>query len=58
MEQQTKQEKCLEDLKVYYGLEPYEGHISNGSGTFYYWLKCIYSDNMIKKCEEILNVRK
>ena len=54
----TKHEECLENLKVYYGLEPYAEHISVGSGQYYYWLKTKYSENMIKQCEEFLNVRR
>ena len=49
---------CLEGLKVYYGLFPYDDHISTGSGSYYYWLKLLYGDDMIKKCEEELNVKR
>lgn len=49
--------KCLDDLKVYYGLDPYTDHVSVGSGHYYNWLKIKYGNDIIKECEEILNVR-
>lgn len=53
----TLRDQCKEDLKVFYGLEPYSKHISVGSGQYYYWLKTKYSENMIAECEEELNVK-
>lgn len=53
----SRKTECLEDLKVFYGLFPYDDHISTGSGQYYYWLKTKYSENMIKICEEELDVR-
>jgi hypothetical protein len=56
--EQTCKDRCLDELKVYYGIEPYIYHISAGSGQYYWWLKTKYSENMIKECEEELNVRR
>ena len=49
---------CLDDLRVYYGLDPYTKHMSAGSGVFYMWIKKKYKQELIDECEEILNVKR
>ena len=54
--EKMKKNNCIEDLKVYYGIEPYFDHVSHQSGFYYQWLKIKYGKQLIKKCEEELGV--
>ena len=47
-------EDCLTCLKVYYGIPPYEHHLSVGSGQFYQYIKLKYGKELLESCEKII----
>lgn len=49
-----KKRNCKDNLKAFYGLPPYVGHPSNGSGYFYVWLMRKYGKELIEECEKEL----
>lgn len=51
-------EQCLDFLKTYYGMYPYEDHISRGSYLFYYWIEQRFEPSLIEECKQILREEK
>ena len=51
-------EDCMDCLRVYYGIPPYDGHQSRSSGSFYFYIKEKYGMELIVECEEELKIVK
>jgi len=45
---------CYEDLECFYGIPPYEDHVSRSSMVFYDWIVIKYGKETVSKCEKAL----
>lgn len=46
----TRKQECIDNLKAYLGMKPYENHISRGSGMFLDWLNKKYGSTLVDEC--------
>ena len=51
-------EDCIDCLKVYYGIPPYDKHTSRSSGSFYHYVKEKYGKKLVIECEKELKIDK
>lgn len=45
---------CLDYVRVYLGLPPYEGHHSSGSGYYYQYLILKFGHELVEECKQEL----
>jgi hypothetical protein len=51
-----KKEDCKTCLMVYYGIHPFERHMSRSSGSFLVWVKQKYGLDLVYECIEELKI--